>query len=429
MRNASKYQTYNIIGAGAFGVFLSHLLKSRLLEGGDTSSRVILHEKGNTIMPGWHAVGLNSIRTNNGFHGLEMPRANAAFSILSKLLYPSAFSKINNHKLCFINSNLLPFRSPLSSFPPHLRIDLESLLTFQSSLNNKPLQYSDVPKSFLDSHFGQLLHLCSLRYSSTLSESWSSFFPWSFPNEFISDTSDEGWSFRDTHQKSYYLTPQSGIFEDWINPIHSELERTGVEIQIQSNIVKDLEANRDDSSLNIWASSAANLLALYDKESAQKLFVDKRFFHLALLAVNKGQFMKWIEKYSYPSEVIVVAEKCSHLCRVSFPQTSDTSSASDQTFVLAELLSSSPSIDHDTRDGLVATIEEMIQSPAELVDLIQKRVIFNVNQNLVNNAQSALNPYLDESPFMLHSPYWWPINIAKCAHYADDSATKILANL
>ena len=80
--SASKKEI-NIVGAGAFGVFLSYLI-AKGINKKSYNYKVSLHEIGADILPGWKSVSMEGVRINNGFHGLEMPRAKEAMTFCKK---------------------------------------------------------------------------------------------------------------------------------------------------------------------------------------------------------------------------------------------------------------------------------------------------------------------------------------------------------
>ena len=177
----SNKKVINIVGAGAYGCFLSFLLAKQIYEERLNVS-VVLHEKGSTILPGWLSVKVSSFSVNNGFHGLEMPRAKLAFDILESLVSPSFFRRIPNVKLCLLGDYLIPFRSELSDWPASLRDDLVSLTHKQSKLfQANPLSFADFQTFFQDTYLFNILKLCSTRYSDNLKCAWGSFYRYFFP--------------------------------------------------------------------------------------------------------------------------------------------------------------------------------------------------------------------------------------------------------
>ena len=64
----------NIIGAGLYGIFLAKKINERKIVS-NTKSYINLFEKSDAILSAWKSKKINDYSINNGFHGIEMPRA------------------------------------------------------------------------------------------------------------------------------------------------------------------------------------------------------------------------------------------------------------------------------------------------------------------------------------------------------------------
>ena len=71
-----KNKRYFIIGGGLYGCLLSYFLKKKGLN-------VILVEKTDCLFSAFKPVNINKLRINNGFHGLEYPRAENLIQFLT----------------------------------------------------------------------------------------------------------------------------------------------------------------------------------------------------------------------------------------------------------------------------------------------------------------------------------------------------------
>ena len=82
---ASSKKVINIVGAGTYGVFLAFQI-NRLARQSNVNIELNVHERGPSIIPGWRSISIADVRLNNGFHGLEMPRAFNSYQILEELI-------------------------------------------------------------------------------------------------------------------------------------------------------------------------------------------------------------------------------------------------------------------------------------------------------------------------------------------------------
>ena len=74
----------NIIGAGLYGVFLAKSI-NKISNNKKTNFNINLFEKSDSILSAWKCREINNHFINNGFHGIEMPRAQDSMQILNDL--------------------------------------------------------------------------------------------------------------------------------------------------------------------------------------------------------------------------------------------------------------------------------------------------------------------------------------------------------
>ena len=110
----------NIFGAGLYGIFLAKLINDK---NSNKKTQVNLFEKSSTILTAWNSKKIDDYSINNGFHGIEMPRAKKTADILFSLGCKSLLEELPNIRLIAINRTLIRFDSSLREWPEMLQKD------------------------------------------------------------------------------------------------------------------------------------------------------------------------------------------------------------------------------------------------------------------------------------------------------------------
>lgn len=427
----------NIVGAGAYGVFLAFQI-DKLAKDSNVNIEINLHERGPSIIPGWRSVTISDYRVNNGFHGLEMPRALDSYQMLQELIGEDFFTRFKNRKLVCIEGSLLNFRSPISSLPEWCARDFSPLTPILNK-SSIPLAFSSVPPTFFDSSVGRSFKNSSSRYGDDFEKSWGQFYPWFFPIEFPSDCRDEGWVFRDNldqhNNQAYYLSPKSFLFEDMIEPIYASLVDRGVNIHLNSlfSLGCDSSSSITDGSMNIWAASSAVLLKSFSESAASSLYQSKRSLILILFEVPdsfRSSISVLDAENQLPSEIIVSSSDVPGVSRISFPNKPiNKSYHASSTKVLVEFYSKKPRLSENDANSIASFLEFILSAPVSLLGHSLGRTMFNPTPNEIVLAADQLSEHLESSPWIVPAYYWWPINIAKCGSLAIESASSILNSL
>ena len=395
--------------------------------------KINLYEKGNTIIPGWKSISLGGKKFNNGFHGIEMPRAEKAFNMLSQSIGLNNFKKIPNYKLCMIDDLMLPFGKKLNEWPEQYRLELERL---NDEINlNKEIKSKYCLSQIGNYKLGKLIHSCFPRYSNKIELCWNNFFPWFFPSEFFSEESDEGWKFRsaseNNSQKQFYSVPNDYKFESLISPIEKSLLKTGVNLIKNTQIDKSMILSMNDRKdiLPIWTASSAILLSLLNQDVASNIFNEKRFMHLFLFQSQGDTLLKSFNTYKeMPSEVICINNKSTGLSRLSFPFDRSSSKA-NKNLLLIEFYGQNQTINGDTIQSIQDSLEQSIGINLKYLDHKLARKVFFVSTPILDKSKLHLMDELKNLSLQVPFTYWWPINIAKCGSAVKKVTDKIISKV
>ena len=237
----------NIFGAGLYGVFLAKSINKNIKK--KENFKINLFEKSDSILSAWKCKEINNDFINNGFHGIEMPRAKVSMRILNDLGCQNLLQEMSNFRLISINSELIRFDSELNQWPKKFQNDFNFLLQelkLEKIKNEK--EFQKVIKIIKKTYIGQLLEKCSLRYTDTFYDSWHLFYPWFFPSEFCTDNKDEGSLFQISVRKKEiipsYLVPKNFIFEDLINNIEKCLIKERINLKKITKLMRIIKKSK-----------------------------------------------------------------------------------------------------------------------------------------------------------------------------------------
>ena len=110
----SKESSIHIIGGGLYGCLTAYHFAKTYPE-----CQVNLIESSDHLMAAFDPITLDGEEFNNGFHGIELPRAEGLFKFFSNVL-KAPFSLQPNNRWMSINGTRVPFDAPLVEWPANL---------------------------------------------------------------------------------------------------------------------------------------------------------------------------------------------------------------------------------------------------------------------------------------------------------------------
>ena len=431
----NKYNKIEICGGGLFGILLAAKFK-KLFKENRLNKKIIIVERGTSILPGWQASHIGDYRFNNGFHGLEMPRSKDTHTILNSLLRENIFCQFENFKLILLNESLIPFRSDSSSWPNKWKEGLDDFFKENNKDEDSRFNLNENLSAKLGKfRLGRLLKSCSKRYSNNIGQAWYQIYPWFFPSEFNFSDNDEGFKtqqkVRNGMTESYYLEPKSGIFSDLIPDIQNSLLKENIQIKTNSLITsKDLISNDDDlkdkKTLRIWSASSSPLLKSLNPKEHSKLFTDKSFLHLILFQCSTKQLLISLKKFKkLPSEILCMSINSPGMARVSFPKRNNSRFVEPFQILLVEYYSQFESIDNNEISRVKSSLKAALPNEYELIGSKKGRIIFNFPHSFSYEANKLLEKHSLNTFTKVPFKYWWPINMAKCGLAANEACQKL----
>jgi len=415
--------SYNIIGGGLIGLQIaSRLAANPCSEGG--SAIINLYDQGNSILRAWDSRVCGVHRVNNGFHGIELPRALSIQAFLEECNCKPLLIEIPNIRSLNIEGEHITFDTCLSDWPGWLSDGLASLkLANTSGASQKAIIHQTISSTKL----GQLISATYERFADTLDECWHLFFPWFFPSDFKFSPGDEGHDFqnkvRSGQEKSLYLMPNSFLFEDLKSPIHRSLQAIGVKFIFNKDLNLALLKELSESSniKPIWCASSFSLLQALNPDLASRCISSKRHLHLITLSLNKSDLHKLRDTSgNLPSEILCLDSIAPELNRVSFLDYSAANSleCGHQCILLAECFTKSADVDDDLFRRISSCLRRFLAADLIFEGHSYARPTFLLNPQLLVEATNLIKRFSSDYSINIPEIYYGPINMAKCGKIA-----------
>ena len=313
MKQNKNILTVRIVGAGLYGCLLASQLEKKFRK----KIKIDIIESTENIISSYNSINLSKKRMNNGFHGIEYPRAKTLVNFIENTLHLKLV-KSKNIRLLGINEYLINYLDKKKIWPKELR----------DHFFKKQLSYIDKKnlKEFVDNKYINFLKKIGKRYTDNFQDIAHNFVPWFFPSEYKIKSHDEGDMFRDLVRdkkvKAFFYFPKSGIFEDIQKKFKKYLDQKKIKIYFNSSlkfhhdgysvITKDnIVLNLPKADHTFFTASSPILLKNFDQNTFTSLLKIKKLY------VNKLIEIKNIKNIKNFTEIIFANKKLPNLLRIS----------------------------------------------------------------------------------------------------------------
>jgi hypothetical protein len=196
-----------VIGANLYGCLTAAKLAKK-----NKNSNIVLVDSADQILNTFQSIKLKKYKINNGFHSIEIPRANALVNFLRKEIKVD-LKIIPNIRKILINNFLVPEENS-NNYPENLKKHFK-----KKSINTSDhkIFLGSLSKS-MKNHYVEV----SKRYAQNFFDVKHFFIPWFFPTNYTYKSNDEGDQFRKKVRskkiKAYYVLPKNGLIEELRTP-------------------------------------------------------------------------------------------------------------------------------------------------------------------------------------------------------------------
>jgi hypothetical protein len=400
----------HIIGGGLYGGLTAYMFAKYRPE-----YTVRLFENSNHLLSAFDSIQIGDESLNNGFHGVELPRAIDLFNFFNEELGVE-FYKQFNHRGISINGKILSFLDKLEDWP----IDLQKFIGFDTSKNK--FEFNEIT-NLISSEYQNLIKNVSKRYTDNIEDVKGLFIPWFLPADVAIEASDEGDIFRNQVRSkeiiSEYGFPKLELFNVIQSKLYEFLKGMNVDIILNSKIHftdKGIEynhtkySNESPEKIFFCASPALLIRDLFPSVYSEML-ANKCFLYNALLKIDSKEF--YLNK-TY-TEIISLDEKIPQIGRISFPK---LNCKVNETYVQVEIFTRETDNITKLSECLPFELSRIFSlkeyDTIKLIDIVRTRTLFFPTQTQKESAFNKLIGRLEEfeSKIFVRNIFG-PINMTK----------------
>jgi len=406
----------HIIGCGLYGAILAYHFASQKYE-------VTMIEKSKKIFSNFKPVNILSYKLNNGFHGIEYPRAKKLIDFLKKKIEVKLFQKENIRKL-IIDDFLIDTNTKLENFP-------DKISNIFKKKNLKSFKDQNL-EFFFKSFFLQKIKKNLDKFSFDYEVSKRYIIPWFLPAETKILLNDEGMKFREAVRKGKmtpkYFFPDSFIFDDISKKLKKKLIQLNVKFLLSTEVkfkYEEIEYIKNkkkliydsDNVLHFHCSSSIPILQEAKPNMLNDLKEVKRFFFNILFKIPRTSL-----NFSF-SEILNLNYKMINVNRISIPHNLTTKK---QIFFQVECISIKEKISNSEIEDIKKELKKILKlDKIDYVGHKNTRLIFYPSNKWVFLARNECINFLKKNRIKLITKnYFYPINMNKAWIWANEDFNK-----
>ena len=410
--NKKNSKNILIVGTSLYGCILAYQLSK------NKKNNIYIIDQSSRVLSSLNSIKINEYEINNGFHGIEIPRALKLLNFLKdnlKLKFET-YNKI--HKI-LINRNIIDFKDGYSEWPKTIQNDLK---------NNYLIHTKDKISKFYSKNMLKLVSFCSKRYNKNINEYKHLIMPWFLPKEYKIISNDEGDIFRqkvrDKKIDFKYAIPKKKLFKVFQKSFLVFLKKKGVKIKLNTSI------NFDKKNFTVI-------------ENRKKIFCEKNFFNriyfcapLAFLlrSINYKHFLglnKYkryfinalfrVEKKMDFTEMICLNKKFKSLSRISILK-------NKKNILQIELIRDQEKFDFKENEKLKLELKKIFKFKSDpiLLGFKTSRLMFWPSKKWNTKAVDIIKGWKKNFNSKINIRYsFGPINMAKAWIYSIEDSKKI----
>ena len=402
----------HIIGCGLYGAILAYKFAKQNYE-------VTMIEKSKKAFSNFKPVNILSYKLNNGFHGIEYPRAKELIDFFKKKIGVKLCEKENIRKL-IIDDFLIDTNTKFDEFPDKIsKIFKKKNL---KSIRNQNLGY------FFKSFFLKKIKKNLDKFSFDHRVSKRYIIPWFLPAETQILLEDEGMKFREAVRKGEtkpkYFFPENFIFDNISKKLKRKLVQLNVKFLLSTEVrfkYKEIEYIRNNKKLNydydnvlhFHCSSSISILQEAQPNMLNDLKEVKRFFFNILFKIPRNSFnLKF-------SEILSLNYKMTNVNRISIPNNLLTKK---YLFLQLECISIKDKILNSEIEVIKKELKKILK--LEKIDYVghrNTRLLFYPSDKWIRLARKECTNFLKQNRIKLITKnYFYPINMSKAWIWANE---------
>lgn len=406
-----------VIGAGLYGCLTAWKIKKSSPE-----KNVTLVDSSDHIMSVFDPISISGIEVNNGFHGIELPRAQELFDFITTELQLNLRVKKNIRKM-IIDGCIVDYTDKLNKYPSRLA------KLFKCGQQSKYASERDLINT-MSNDYRRILNEISTRYSDDFDSVLDLMIPWFCPSDFVIDSHDEGDVFRNGVRSGeilpFYAWPQSNLFCELQPAFEKALRTIGVEMLLSTKVNfsdAGISLNTIDKSYSNANLKSDTFILCMSPIGILKHVSEKLFLNLVANPHDLYNILisgRSMDKYIPFTEILCCDPEVVPLSRISCPPIKN----STETFLQLEIFASPhTNIDDNFKINLLAYINRMMPELGYMdfnfFGIQKTRKVYFPNKQVADVALDAVKGWSNRFRNIHILESFSPINMSKAWAYSN----------
>jgi hypothetical protein len=414
MRN---HKNILIIGGSLYGTLLaSHFSENK-------NYKITLVESSDKLLNSLNSIKLKKKKFNNGFHGIELPRALELVNFIKKKLKIKLNILKKKNKI-LISRKILSFENSIADWPLVLKKDLKKNFLIK---NNYKLE------NYFSNKLLSLANRCVKRFGVKSNQYNNLIIPWFLPKEYKVKSKDEGDIFRQKIKEKKlpykYAVPVNNTFQVLQNKFMNYLKKKkNIEIYLNTKLIfdkKKISFMQDNNLLNLnyqydkiyFCAPLAFLLKSINNNHFNKLRKFERFLFNVIVDVKK--------KIDF-TEMICLNDALPDLNRISVVKKKTFNSSS---LLQLEIIKKNNILDFNEVNKIQDEITKIfnLKNKCEIIDYKLTRTMYYPDDIWTKIAKNFIKKWIKNFHPNLNVRYnFSPINMSKAWLYSINEKNRLI---
>jgi hypothetical protein len=395
-----------IVGGGLSGCMLAYMLSKKKYD-------VTIFEKNKTLISSYNPVKIGRYKINNGFHGIELPRANKIYNFFKSKL-KIKFKILPIKRLLLIQRQLIDYKLKYEYWPKNIILKLSNK---QKYYKNQKIQF------YFKKDIVSLIKLNSKKFFGNINESKNQFLPWFLPSDIRHMSKDEGDKFRSQFRnnkiRGNFAIPRQNLFNVIKKNFYTYLKSKKVKIVFNSDVVlekkkiivfkknKKTEINYNKIDKVYHTLSAAFLVRHLNFNHFKKINKFKKNFFNCLIRIDDIDF-----NYNF-SEILTLNEKIWFVNKV-YSLNYLKSNLKKSKYIIAEVILEQNKLDQKKIKIILSEIKKIfnLEKNPKMIDWKMSRVVFFLTRQWIQQSEKMLKIAYNSKKIYYNSSFY-PINMNK----------------
>lgn len=412
-----KNKEITIVGAGLYGCLTALKIKNKFKK-----IKINLVDANDDILNSLKYLYFENYKINNGFHAIDLPRAERLYNFLKNNL-KIKFIKKKQKKFVIIDNIILDENFDINKVNYKIK-----RFFLEKNINTK--NYNTIKKN-ISNKLIKILKLCSKRYCSNFADVHHLFFPWFLPKQYkYINKEDEGEIFRLKVRKelisSSYAFPKNYLFYSIKKKFKQKLEEKKINILCNSKIIfennnlylNEISKKKKIESDVVFLCNAPLYILKKSKSLIANLTQNKRFFVNLILKIDKN--------IDYFSEILCANKNFPELSRISFLKKDKSKTLLQLEIFLAEEKFCNKFFFNKRLKKFFFHLENFKVAKYKIVDFKITRNVFFPSKQIVDQSRKYIDDIVNLHKLKIKGYYpLLPINMAKAWLYSEKNLNYI----